>query len=111
MPPLSCRWQTAWNDTETMSIEHRVEKIEGDVQEIAVVVMGTPRTQLEGGGRQDDGLIHMKERWDDFIENGGVPARVTSSSLDRKTKLWVAGIGGTSLIVAALLADGLKALL
>ena len=96
-----------------MSIEDRVEKIETDVQEIAVVVMGSPKPRLPGDAitRNDDGLIHMKERWDDFIENGGVPARVTSSSLDRRTKLWAAGIGGSALIVAALVADGLKALL
>ena len=94
-----------------MSIEDRVEKIEGDVQEIAVVVMGTPKTLLEGGGRNDDGLTHMKQQWDTYLQNGGVPARITSAGFDRKTKLWAAGIGGTSLIVAALLADGLKALL
>jgi len=94
-----------------MSIEARVGKIEGDVKEIAVVVMGTPKTHLEGGGRHDDGLVHMKHQWNEYLQNGGVPARVTSSSLDRKTKLWAAGIGGTALIVAALVADGLKALL
>ena len=94
-----------------MSIEARVGKIEGDVKEIAVVVMGSQQTRLEGGGRNEDGLVHMKHQWDTYLQNGGVPARVTSSSLDRRTKLWAAGIGGGSLIVAALVADGLKALL
>ena len=96
-----------------MSIEHRVEKIEGDVKEIAVVVMGTTKPHLPGDAveRNEDGLVHMKERWEDFIENGGIPARLTSTSMDGKTKIIVASIGGGALIVSALLADGIKALL
>ena len=91
-----------------MSIERRVEKIEGDVEEIAGVVMGTQQTELEGGGRNRDGMRHFMEDYNYRVANGGVPAQVTSASLDRKTTKRVAYIGAGALVFAPLLSGWLR---
>lgn len=54
----------------------RIEKLEADVDELAAVVLGTPKTALEGGGRHADGLASKIDHLWAQAQNGGLKARV-----------------------------------
>jgi hypothetical protein len=46
------------------------------IEEIAVAVMGSRRSQLAGGGREDDGVIDRLERMERHMNNGGLKVHI-----------------------------------
>ena len=70
--------------------EHNVAR--HAIDELATHVLGTPRTELEGGGRNPDGMVHKVDRLIHMADNGGFPAKLSRKQL----------IGASSFGVAVL---------
>lgn len=91
------------------SLPDRVDRLEACTSEMADVLMGTPRSELSGGGRCENGIVHKVDRMgvnlanmEARLANGGIRARL--SGRDRATLLaaLVAAVGG---IITALVAQ------
>ena len=68
---------------------------EATVNELADVVLGSPKTVLQGGGRNDDGLMHEMHEIRKTLQNGGIKIKLPVA-------VWVALITTCgSLIVGA----------
>ncbi|MFH0980280.1 MAG: hypothetical protein V2A79_01915 [Planctomycetota bacterium] len=90
------------------SLATRVHALECTTTELAVIIAGTPRPQIAGGGRNPDGLTHKVEtlqqgmdRIEKVLHNGGMRTRLSGG---QKVALWVASIGSMGAIIAAAVA-------
>jgi hypothetical protein len=102
--------QNRWRAT----VSGEIVALSSNVTELADVVLGTPRTELEGGGRNPDGITHQvtelargqsqlidhQDSWHAHVENGGLPAKITLASFDRNAKILVATIAAVAAILA-----------
>jgi hypothetical protein len=67
---------------------------------MADVLMGSRKTALEGGGRNEDGIIHTVKRIESQLENGGIKTKLVSKD---RVALWTAVIGAFGLIIVAII--------
>ncbi len=88
------------------SLDERVGCLEGLTGELATIIAGTPRSSLQGGGRNQDGLLHkvetLQEGQDwirDHLQNGGINSKLTGP---QKTALWSAAIAAIGTLIAAI---------
>lgn len=95
-----------------MEHEARITRLESDVTELADTLLGSLRSELEGGGRNTDGLRHQvanmrvelgefQHEWSEHVTNGGMPAKFVSASLDRTTQIKVAVIGVVGVVMSS----------
>lgn len=87
--------------TLTERVAHNSERIgvlEECTSEIATVLMGTPRSGLAGGGRNQDGIVHKVERIEAMLTNGGVHSKLTGG---QRAALWASAFGALGAVVAA----------
>jgi len=81
--------------------------VEDSVAELAAVVLGTERSALAGGGRNNDGIVHKVDSIDDRtrriearLSNGGVRVTVHPAVIGLLGTLGAATIGAfVTLIV------------
>ncbi len=74
-------------------LTERDDAIAKDVRQLAAVVMGTPKTNLEGGGRNRDGLVHSIDAITSTLSNGGVKIRLP-------VPVWVAIVTVVGSVIA-----------
>lgn len=53
-------------------IEHTANRNQACIAELADALLGTPKTALQGGGRNPDGVTHRVQRIEDLLSNGGI---------------------------------------
>ena len=65
------------------------------VEPVAAALWGPKNSELEGGRDESQGITHKVDHLYEQSINGGLPARISAQSFDRKTKLQVAALTGT----------------
>jgi len=58
------------------SYHARLDHLEANLEELAAVVLGTPKTALEGGGRNNDGLAYKVDYLWKQAQNGGLKVHI-----------------------------------
>lgn len=76
------------------SYHDRLDRLEDNVEELAAVVLGTPKTALEGGGRNNDGLAYKVDYLWKQAQNGGLKVHIP----------WVKILSAFSGIIASIAA-------
>lgn len=78
-----------------------------DFNELADTVLGSRVSDLRGGGREDNGVVHdiaeVKADVKTILKYNG--KNKTKLNRGEKVLLWVAGIGGIAHVVAAAIID------
>ena len=64
-------------DCEIGQVQTRVDCLEEEFKEMADVMLGTPKTRLEGGGRNEDGMRHKVDKIEEQMSNGGLKVRMS----------------------------------
>lgn len=64
-------------DCEVGQVRERVDCLEQEFKEMADVMLGTPKTKLEGGGRNEDGMRHKVEKMEEQMSNGGFKVKLS----------------------------------
>lgn len=59
-----------------MDTDQRLTNLEVGLDELAAVVLGTPKTALEGGGRNEDGIASKVDALWKASQNGGLNVRI-----------------------------------
>ena len=82
-----------------------------DFNELADTVLGSRVSDLGGGGRRNDGLVHGMMRMETSMVEVQRDVKTilknnnSNGGLDRRERvlLWVAGIGGSATVLAAVI--------
>ena len=77
-------------------VEERQVAVETNVVELADVVLGTPRSELAGGGRHSDGLVHDVRDVRERLGNGGIKIKLP-------WQFWGTALTVTGAIIVALI--------
>jgi len=99
------------------SMEIRLQKVEGCLDEVGDAVLGTRRSDFAGGGRNEDGLIHTAAstasavedistrlaQVEGHISNGGLRVKLHPAVLTFLGVVGAALIGGVAAVAAALI--------
>lgn len=82
------------------------EETKGAFEELANVVLGTPKSKFLGGGRIEDGLVHKVEIMDQKVDDLGEAVKAMSQrgiKIRLSTPVWVALIGLLSAVIVAVI--------
>ncbi len=69
------------------------------VEPIATALWGPKNSRLQGGRDVDQGIAQKVDDMYQQSHNGGLPAKITAASFDRRTKIQVAVISGGFSVV------------
>lgn len=81
-------------------LEHTAERNQACIAELADALLGTPRTDLAGGGRNQDGIMHRVKRVEDLLSNGGIKVKWSKSQWLAIATVLAAVITAVGMILA-----------